>query len=483
MQRLCASIALMLVLACPASAQIIGSGHVLGNGTGSPAAPTDTSLLSLLQQSGSGLSRAGNTAILATVNGSIANGHCRSTDSNGNDVDAGGPCGTGTGSGTVTSGLTGQFAYYPTSGASVSGSNMFNMTSTGNWYQNSGAYVQRFNDRMLVGGATIGDGDSPNTTQDWLTAYQNSFGIPPSCPVAELCALNYSNSAAGDGAGSETFVAGARSGWLTEAGPTPLASVAIGINDSEAWVGTGTISGTTFHVSTTTSGTVAIGQTLGSAVAPQLITGGSSPNWTLCNGTCTPGNISSPSTMYTSWATLVEGFYGEAHRLLESDGQTNASEFEIRNLGNEVTPSPYQMQINSPYIEQLTDASILGCGAGESGTGQGPCTNALLIINNGAPVGGVLPTNTAFDDGIVFASSSIKTQGDGSIRAINMTVGMDILWWNSGNAIAGSMTTTTGGALSIAANTGLDINGIAGANCSAAPDGSFHTVFGIVTAC
>lgn len=129
LKRIAAAAACALSLACPASAQLIGSGHVLGNGTSSPASPTDTSLLQILNQSGSGLSRAGNGTSLATVSGTIANGHCRSTDSNGNDVDAGGPCTIGGGGGTVTSGNAGQLASYPSTGTTVSGINQSQLLS------------------------------------------------------------------------------------------------------------------------------------------------------------------------------------------------------------------------------------------------------------------------------------------------------------------------------------------------------------------
>jgi hypothetical protein len=66
---------------------------------------------------------AGSTTKIATVSGSLANGHCVSIDANGNLVDAGGACTTGGGGGTVTSGTAGQLAYYASSGSSVSGTN------------------------------------------------------------------------------------------------------------------------------------------------------------------------------------------------------------------------------------------------------------------------------------------------------------------------------------------------------------------------
>jgi hypothetical protein len=120
-QRIAAAAACALLLACPASAQLIGSGHVMGNGTGSPAAPTDTQLLGVMNQAGSGLTFGGNTRKLATVSGTIANGHCRSTDANGNDIDAGGACTVGGGGGTVNAGTKGQIAAYNASTNAVVG--------------------------------------------------------------------------------------------------------------------------------------------------------------------------------------------------------------------------------------------------------------------------------------------------------------------------------------------------------------------------
>lgn len=52
--RIAAACALLLAPVCPSIAQVIGSGHVIGNGTTSPAAPTDTPLINILTLPGSG---------------------------------------------------------------------------------------------------------------------------------------------------------------------------------------------------------------------------------------------------------------------------------------------------------------------------------------------------------------------------------------------------------------------------------------------
>lgn len=183
-----------LLLASPASAQLIGSGHVLGNGTASAAAPTDTSLLNVLIQAGSGITRSGNTSILATSTGALTNGDCVTINS-GNFIDAGGPCTVGGGGGTVSAGTANQLAYYASNGTAVTGTFSPNIPSTGQWWQALGAYVSRWNDKMLVGGATDWNGVSNYPTvganNDWVSNYEMSWtAVPylgnPSGPVYPL---------------------------------------------------------------------------------------------------------------------------------------------------------------------------------------------------------------------------------------------------------------------------------------------------------
>lgn len=52
--------------------------------------------------------------------------------------------------------------------------------SSGFFYQNSGANIQRFNDRVFIGDATANDGQGPTNpvSADWLTLWQQSIGIP-----------------------------------------------------------------------------------------------------------------------------------------------------------------------------------------------------------------------------------------------------------------------------------------------------------------
>jgi hypothetical protein len=240
-QRIAAAAACVLLLAFPASAQLIGSGHVMGNGTSAPRTPTDVPLLQVLQQSGSGISLAGNTSVLSTVNGVIPNGHCRSTDSNHNAIDAGGPCTIGGGGGTVSSGLAQQIAIYPSSGNTVVGTFTPNFPATGNWYQNNGANLTRLNDQVLVGGATAWGGQSGIFTAplDWLSTYQQTLTLAPpgsggigagTGTFAELYVTTQDSSASASGAAA--IVAGTRTKHYTAAGTSGLGVSSFVINNN-----------------------------------------------------------------------------------------------------------------------------------------------------------------------------------------------------------------------------------------------------------
>lgn len=73
--------------------------------------------------------RSGSTTAFATVSGSLTGGNCVSIDSSGNLVDAGGPCSTGGGGGTVSSGHTGELAFYAATGTTVTGNTNAIMTT------------------------------------------------------------------------------------------------------------------------------------------------------------------------------------------------------------------------------------------------------------------------------------------------------------------------------------------------------------------
>ncbi|MBV8472590.1 MAG: hypothetical protein JO107_09455, partial [Hyphomicrobiales bacterium] len=77
----------------PACAQLIGSGHVMGNGSSSARTPTDVPLLQVLQQSGSGLGSGVGSALgtnVGTAGSVVVNGGALGTPASGNLANANG---------------------------------------------------------------------------------------------------------------------------------------------------------------------------------------------------------------------------------------------------------------------------------------------------------------------------------------------------------------------------------------------------------
>lgn len=108
---------------------------------------------------------------------------------------------------------------------------------TNQFFEQNGAAIHRFNDRMFIAGATANDGSFPNVNKDWLTSYQNTLVIyggsssPPPAVVNATCAVLNSLS----GAGGETFVSGAQTANFTSASGTALGISAYGVCNNQTY--------------------------------------------------------------------------------------------------------------------------------------------------------------------------------------------------------------------------------------------------------
>jgi hypothetical protein len=76
--------------------------------------------------------------------------------------------------------------------------NQFDHKPTGQFYSNLGARIDRLSDRLFVGAATVNDGTTTQTVNDWLSIYQNSIHRPggPAMCFATLGVLNSESSSA-----------------------------------------------------------------------------------------------------------------------------------------------------------------------------------------------------------------------------------------------------------------------------------------------
>lgn len=59
--------------------------------------------------------------------------------------------------------------------------------TTGDFFANDGATIDRFNDRIFVGGATVNDGDQPNVVKDWLSQVT---GLGYAVTIAQMAVLS-----------------------------------------------------------------------------------------------------------------------------------------------------------------------------------------------------------------------------------------------------------------------------------------------------
>jgi hypothetical protein len=128
----------------------------------------------------------------------------------------------------------------------------------------------------------------------------------------------------------------------------------------------------------------------------------------------------SPSYQIPAWA-----FYGEAHRMNNTTGQTVGIELDVVQRGS--------LQQMTPYAQAGGEAIcyIAAAGAGLSATGQYNATAAFVTGANPMP----------FDKGIVFQATSIAgTNGvTGTGYAINLAAGHVIQWWGPGGVPTGAV--------------------------------------------
>jgi len=103
-------------------------------------------------------------------------------------------------------------------------------SSTQQIYAQNGAKINRMNDRLFVGDATVYDGVYPTASPDWLSQLQaNTFGVNSgSVPFAQFASLTNTSVSAGSG-----VTAGAQTKYFTATGAAAIGVQAFGYANNE----------------------------------------------------------------------------------------------------------------------------------------------------------------------------------------------------------------------------------------------------------
>lgn len=103
---------------------------------------------------------------------------------------------------------------------------------TGQFWTQNGALIQRFNDRVFIGGATQSDAAFPPVNLDWFTAYQMTLGYSNQPLFGALCVETSPSSAAQEMCAGEFA---AQSLTAQSAGPACIALEAFAINNNASF--------------------------------------------------------------------------------------------------------------------------------------------------------------------------------------------------------------------------------------------------------
>lgn len=105
-----------------------------------------------------------------------------------------------------------------------------NLPLSGAFFAQNGAKINRINDRLFIGGATLNDGRFPNVQQDWFTQFQLSIGVPVGASVSSL--LNVMNAGTTSETGAVGMLAAIQSKYFASAGTAAIAMEAFVVNNN-----------------------------------------------------------------------------------------------------------------------------------------------------------------------------------------------------------------------------------------------------------
>lgn len=126
--------------------------------------------------------------------------------------------------------------------------------NSGQFYTQNGANIQRFNDRVFIGGATPNDGAFPNVTKDWVTTALLALtpGHPGTPQVSISNIFTQDNASSADGGVALTLAS--QNKWATSAGYTAISNSCVTFSNNTTYAARAYCNYTEFYRTQAVSG-------------------------------------------------------------------------------------------------------------------------------------------------------------------------------------------------------------------------------------
>lgn len=326
-----------------------------------------------------------------------------------------------------------------------------NQPATNQFFTTNGAIIQRLNDRVFIGGATVCSGDFPQTTNDWLSAFYDANGYALGYTLNGQLVVLSSES----GASAEMVIGGVQSEHFVSNGAFGAGFYGIGINNNPTFAsGVNAFYGEAHNLLSSSS----------SAYGMELDT-----------RTLVDSSNPTPHVQGTIVGVQLGSGAGTTGAFIQASVATNqltvSSVTFALPYGN--VPQSYQIGIGSKIygvgVPPGTVVTALGTGTGGAGTYT--LNNSLTLSARSmvatdqfdASCGLQIQANPAkFKVGINIAANSIAgadgVQGTGI--AIALASGHIMKWYNNTDGLAGSVSSINTNASTA---TGLQFNNLGAA--------------------
>lgn len=309
--------------------------------------------------------------------------------------------------------------------------------STGLFFTQQGANINRLGDRIFLGGFTKADGSYPPVTSDWFSAYENTLGYTNSTPSGSL-AVSPPNTVHG-GTVAATFAAQSLNAAAAGASTIPVEAFAINNNASmatDAWAFYGEA-----HLASASAGSV-----YGMELDTHSLYPTSSP---------TPYGQGNVVGLQLAAGAGIQG--------ARCTGSVSGSVLTMVGCSNIVN---YNIQVGSIIygagVAAGTEVVSLGTGTGADGTynlnNSQSISSEAMVATPQYPASAAIQIESnplAFNAGIVFGADALA--GDdglsGQATAIGLGKGQNINWYVAGGARAANIVSTVS-----AASNGTGIN-------------------------